>query len=201
MTIFANTKQPRQEYIPYMKRLLLFITLCLLAAACTKTPEQKAEALIKHDLLVALAFPESYEPVETQLDSAFSPYNDPAFIDLAFDSFKTFTDLDEIIRQIKQAQAANEDYADAEIKRKALSGRLNKQIERQKEKAKKEPEFIGYIAHHRFRAQRDNGETILTGEYYLLDKDLSRLIARWNEIEYNAYDQFLQHMISSGELE
>ena len=202
-----------------MKRLL-FISVCLLAAACAKTPEQKAEVLIKDSMLKTLVFPESYQAVETQLDSAFTPYHDPEYIATVLDIYNVAVSLDEIDRQMKQAKShmsiwsgpyqtpfgreqykqAKEEYDDAASKHEALVGRVKKMAEGLQEKVEREPEFIGYRAHHRFRAQLNNGDTILSSEYFLLDKELTKIVARWSEEEINLYESFLTSLTDAAEL-
>lgn len=203
-----------------MKRLFL-ISLCLLAAACTKTPEQKAEILIKDTMLKTLVLPESYQAVETQLDSAFTPYHDPEYIATVLDLYKIVANLDGIDRQMKMAKStmslwagnyrtsyareqynqAKEEYDEASSKHEALVSKIKKMAESLQEKAEKEPEFIGYRAHHRFRAQLNNGDTILSGEYFLLDKELTRIVAKWSEEEISIYESFFSSLADAAELE
>ncbi len=203
-----------------MKRLFL-ISLCLLAAACAKTPEQKAEVLIKDSIQKTLVLPESYQAVETQLDSAFTPYHDPEYIATVLDLYKMVASLDEIDLQMKRAKSnmaiwsgpyqssfgreqykqAKEEYDGASSKHEALVSKVNKIAESLLEKTEKESEFIGYRAHHRFRAQLNNGDTILSGEYFLLDKELTRIVAQWSEEEINIYNSFFTTLADEAELE
>lgn len=61
-------------------RRILFLSACtLLLAACSQSPKEKAEALIKENLQSTLYHPDTYAPSSTQLDSAFAPYDDPFF--------------------------------------------------------------------------------------------------------------------------
>lgn len=61
-------------------RRILFLSACtLLLAACSQSPKEKAEALIKENLQSTLYYPDTYAPSSTQLDSAFAPYDDPSF--------------------------------------------------------------------------------------------------------------------------
>lgn len=54
-----------------MKRTLILALCALLLSCCTKTPQQKAEALVKDAMLKSLILQDTYQPVETKLDSAF----------------------------------------------------------------------------------------------------------------------------------
>ncbi len=62
-----------------MKKILFFAALVILFGSCTKSPEQKANALIKEYLEKTLYHPDTYAPTNTELDSAFTPYDDPVF--------------------------------------------------------------------------------------------------------------------------
>ena len=62
-----------------MKKNLLFVILALACASCNHSPEEKANALIEVDLKKSLYYPETYNPAETVVDSAFTPFDDPAF--------------------------------------------------------------------------------------------------------------------------
>lgn len=62
-----------------MKKFFYFAFSTLVLVACSQSQEQKAEVLIKESLKKSLYKPETYKPVETKVDSAFAPYDDPAF--------------------------------------------------------------------------------------------------------------------------
>ena len=165
-----------------MKRIL-FITLCVFALACTKTPEQKAEALIKEALLKSLALPDTYQAVETTLDSAYIPYTDPAVIDAVLSIRKKEVELAALGEDIESYTSAHSKEYDALTEEIQESlGALEEII--------KEPEFIGYYVHHRYREKDNAGNTILRGKYFLFDKDISQIIAQWEEEEIDAYDEF-----------
>lgn len=64
-----------------MKKILFLAILACLFVSCAKTPEQKAEVLIREYLQKTLYHPDTYAPTETQVDSAFTPFDDPAFFE------------------------------------------------------------------------------------------------------------------------
>ena len=72
-----------------MKRILLFALVAIALSACNLTKESKAEALVKESLKKALYKPDTYKPIETKVDSAFAPYDDPAL-------FKELEKLEEL---------------------------------------------------------------------------------------------------------
>ena len=64
-----------------MKNCWYLALFAVIVVACGQSQEQKAETLIKENLKKSLYKPESYKPVETKVDSAFAPYDDPAFFE------------------------------------------------------------------------------------------------------------------------
>ena len=202
-----------------IKRFLL-VSFCVLAAACAKTPEQKAEALIKDAIQKNLVLPESYQAVEIQLDSAFTPYHDPEFVAVVLDICKKGVEIDELDRKMKSSKSsmsiwsgpymssfskeqykqAKEEYEAAKSKYDALVDRVQKMAEGLREKIEKEPEFIGYRAHHRYRANNNAGNTLLSGEYFLFDKEITQVIAQWDEDEIEIYNEVLKQASEAAEM-
>lgn len=64
-----------------MKKIFYLALVAIVIVACKQSQEQKAEYLIKESLKKSLYKPETYKPVETKVDSAFAPYDDPAFFE------------------------------------------------------------------------------------------------------------------------
>jgi hypothetical protein len=62
-----------------MKKNLVFIAVLFALISCSQSPQEKANALIEIDLKKSLFHPESYDPAETIIDSAFTPFDDPYF--------------------------------------------------------------------------------------------------------------------------
>lgn len=63
-----------------MKKFFYLALVAIVVVACGQSQEQKAESLIKEELKKSLYKPETYKPIETKVDSAFAPYDDPAFL-------------------------------------------------------------------------------------------------------------------------
>ncbi|WP_315578846.1 hypothetical protein [Hoylesella oralis] len=62
-----------------MKKYLAFAMLLLVS--CNFTNEDKARSLIKESMKKTLLIADSYEAVETKLDSAFTPYDSSEFFE------------------------------------------------------------------------------------------------------------------------
>lgn len=195
-----------------------FITLCVLAVACTKTPEQKAEVLIKNEILKSLVLPDTYQAVETRLDSAFTPSHDPEVINTVLDICKKGMEMDKLDKEMKRAKSsmaiwsgsymsayekeqyrqAKEGYNAAKSKYETLMGKAQKSAEALKGMLVKDQEFEGFYAHHRYRANNNAGNTILSGKYFLFDKDISKIIAQWEEEEIDAYNEFMEQVAEAA---
>lgn len=87
-----------------MERILLGALLITLFVSCGKSPEEKANALIEDDIKKVLYHPETYDPAETQVDSAFTPFDDPAFYEKTVQLCKLGMSIDECDRKMKNLQ-------------------------------------------------------------------------------------------------
>ena len=197
-----------------MKKSFIFILCAVLFTCCTKTPEQKAEALIKDSVVKHLYVPDSYQPVETQLDSAFAPLQTPEFIKAVLDLYDMAKDCDYKKNKIKDAkfemslwdepdrsEYAKEQYKEAKEKHDELQASYDKLMSRMEKKGKwiknkmyEEPNFIGYIAYHRFRAKNNAGNTLFGGAYYLINPDLTSIVAEWKEDEINLFSSLIDEI-------
>ena len=199
-----------------MKQLFL-ASLCILAIACNQTPEKKAEKLIKDSIQKTLILPDSYQSVETIIDSAYSPFSDPAFIDSVFDLFKKWGDLKEcevLVKKEKsmmsilsspmssfgrsQYKQAKERYEEILEIYDKLNNRYQSVEDKVHPRMFEAPSFIGYVVHHRYRSSDNDGDVQLTGRYYLLDSDMLSIKASWDEDQYNQYKEYLQQLIEAS---
>ena len=87
-----------------MKKLICLSIITVLLVACNQSQEQKAEVLIKESLKTTLYKPETYKPIETKVDSAFAPYDDPAFYEELSELVKMGEELEKLDKKAKQAK-------------------------------------------------------------------------------------------------
>ena len=80
-----------------MKKISYIVLVATLMAACTQTPQQKAEALVEETVKKVLFKPDTYDPIETKLDSIVSPYNDPDF-------YKEVTSFSELLTEVPRCE-------------------------------------------------------------------------------------------------
>lgn len=196
------------------KYLPLFLFLAYLAVSCSPSPEKKAEALIKEAVLKTLVLPETYQSVETKLDSAFTPIHDPKSISAILDLFQNNQKMELVEEHIKYAksqialwssplmksttygreqyQQAKEEYDSYQETYEKLSINNEQRLEEIGKLFNKQPEYIGYRAHHRFRANDNDGTVYLSGYYFLFDKELSQIVAQWDEEDIDTYNEILK---------
>lgn len=193
-----------------MKRIL-FVVLAIVTISCTQSPQKKAEALIKETIQKTLALPNSYQPVETKLDSAFSPFHDPAFIALYIDLYEKAVQMELLKEEVNSAKSSmaiwsgpysssfgKEQYRQAKEEYNTAKENLDRMTERVEKKgaelramSEKEPEFIGCRVRHTYRAD-DNGKTVLLEKFFLLDKDITTIVAQWDKEEIDHYQNLLK---------
>lgn len=201
-----------------MKKLISFLpVLLILFVSCSHSPEKKAEALIKEAVLKTLYLPDTYQAVETVLDSAFSPYQEPKFIASVLDLYETALPLEDLEREISHAQSsmsiwdqpyassfarneyqeAKKKYEEAVKQQTEISEKVKAGYKELATMAEVDPEFIGYVARHRFRANNNEGATLLADYYFFLDKSLTEIVAAWDEEQISIYNEFFNQLGAS----
>lgn len=194
-----------------------WVLFAMLFASCSESIENKANALIKEDIKKVLYHPETYDPAETLVDSAFAPFDDPVFYEKTIELCKLGMSIDECDRKMKNAKSsmslwggpyqsafsrneyeeAKKEYAESsrykkseEIKAKKLSDELKSMYDKGKK-------FIGFKVQHSFRANNNSGQTIFGKIQYLFDEKMSRIVASYNmdSEEYKAVQMVYQQML------
>jgi hypothetical protein len=89
-----------------MKKIIYFAIVAVIMVACGQSQEQKAEALIKESLKKSLYKPETYKPVETKVDSAYAPYDDPEFFEELAELGKMNSEFVELEEKAKHAKSS-----------------------------------------------------------------------------------------------
>ena len=80
------------------------MVLVVILVSCGQSQEEKANKLIKSELNKVLFKPESYKPVETKVDSAFAPLDDPALFALLKEYKKIELEMDFLHDKSKHIQ-------------------------------------------------------------------------------------------------
>ncbi len=180
-----------------MKKIIMFLLLAVVFVSCSKSPEQKANKLIKEDLQKSLFKPDTYQATETKIDSAFSPYADPEFIELAIEYFDINDEMEDYQNTMKWAKSkmtcytpspthsnlfqyeydkAKERYDEASLNYKKAQKKLEKKAASMNKMLSEKPKFIGYAAYHTYRADNNAGNTLIGHAFYIFDKDIKNIL-------------------------
>lgn len=89
-----------------MKKFFYLAVVAVIIVSCSQSQEQKAETLIKESLKKSLYKPETYNPIETTVDSAFAPYDDPEFFAELAKLGKINLDYEDMELKAKQAKSS-----------------------------------------------------------------------------------------------
>jgi hypothetical protein len=196
--------------------LTLFAVIVL---ACSQSQEQKAEALIKEDLKKSLYKPETYKPVDTKVDSAFAPYDDPTFFEELAELGKINSEYEDLESKAKHAKSSmsiwsgpyqtsfgKNEYQEA----KAEYDEANTKIEKLKKKGRKQYEkvvnmlhgnktFIGYMAVHNYRADNNAGNTMIGNTIFFIDKNFKEITYSMEVEEYNQVQETISNFMEQME--
>lgn len=197
-----------------MKNLLYLFTFILIFCSCGKSPEEKADELIKAELRKSLYKPDSYNPIETKLDSAFAPYDDPVLFEKMMETVKIGAEIKGLDHDMKQAKStmsiwsgpyidsygrneyneAKEEYDKANAEKEKLTEKGKKKLEEIVNLLKQERKFIGYLATHNYRADNNAGNTLIGNTVFIIDKEFKEILFRCEVEEYNQMQQTIEEL-------
>lgn len=179
-----------------MKKILSSFLVSLLLFSC-QNREEKAAELIKQEMFRTLYNFESYEPIETKIDSAFtSIYTDSVIKSYAYIARAFLDDVQENLDKIKDDRSTMEIWSDSysSLGRSKYNEALKNCGERLN-KTKKymevvnnymdsikiissnfKSEFYGWKADHKFRCKNKGGNFDLGNYIYVFDKKMNSII-------------------------
>ena len=206
-----------------MKKIFYLALVAIVIVACKQSQEQKAEYLIKESLKKSLYKPETYKPVETKVDSAFAPYDDPTFFEELAELGEMNSEYEELESKAKHAkssmaiwsgpymsaygrneyQEAKSDYEEANAKLEKLKTKGRKQFEKIANMLQVSNKFIGYKAVHNYRADNNAGNTLIGNTIFFIDKNFEEITYSMEVDEYNqvqeAISSFKEQIEEEGE--
>ena len=188
-----------------MKKFFYFVLVTFIVASCSKSPEQKAEILIKDNLKKSLYKPDTYKPVETKVDSAFAPYDDPKFFAELEELGKLGAEYNELQLKVKMTkssmanwggsyqsafakneyQEAKQEFEEASEQMEKVSLKCADHLKVVANMMKEERKFIGYKAIHNYRADNNAGQTLIGNFVFFIDKDFKEVIYSITLEDYN----------------
>ena len=203
-----------------MKKNLLFITVLVSLISCSQSPEEKVNALIEIDLKKSLYHPETYDPAETLVDSAFTPFDDPFFYEKTIELCKLGVEIEEYEQKIKYeksdmafykdllrimySNSDKEKYDQAKVNyekylaaKESAEQKILQVVEELKKEIEKGPQFMGFKARHRYRAQNNAGQIVFGEVKYLFDKEITKVISAYDMDgdEYKAVQALYEQML------
>ena len=196
-----------------MKKIILLFAVSIFFTAC-KSKEEKAEILAKQAMKGVIANYETYEPIETTIDSAFAPVMTPEnyeFIAQIPNLTRSYAECQEAAKNAKitmdifsdsEYSSHQETYKDAKEKYEKNSQRvaeienMMRNFYSKVEKLSKEkPVFNGYKVHHKYRFVNDNDKKEIGEFLFLMDEDLTEVKAK---LDLN--DEVLKAMFEESKL-
>ena len=197
-----------------MNSFFYWALAAIVLVSCSKTPEQKAEALVKENDKKVLLKPDTYDPIETKIDSVYSPYNDTDF-------YKEVTNFSELLSEVSRCknsvenakhdlafygravsssyfkekyQEAKEKYEAAIKKHNKIKEEIQNQYEDIAAKLEGEHTFSGYVIAHSFRANNNDGQTSIANFVFFVDKNIENVLFALSEYEINEYAETINQI-------
>ena len=179
-----------------MKKILLVISVFALFSC--KSKEEKAAELIKDEMFKVLFDFESYQPIETKIDSAFcSVYTDSAILRHGYLMNELLKEADIKLEEVKDAQHSmgiwgidpyssldvlryNEAKEKADKCMKELDfciNLINAESDTIQQLAQNiKPTFWGWKATHKFRCKNKGGDPSIGNWVYYFDEKMKRVV-------------------------
>ena len=179
--------------------------------ACSQSPEQKAEVLIKDYIKKDLVKPDTYKPVETKVDSAFAPYDDPAFLKELSELSEMNSEYEILEAKSKDAKSsmsiwgmsgyyknkydeAKEEYEEVNMKMEKLKKKGLKKFDRIVSLIQGEKTFVGFKAVHNYRSENNFGLTLIGNTIFFIDKTFENVTYSMDVEEYNQLQEATEQL-------
>lgn len=180
-----------------MKNVIIMALTAIFILSGCKSKEEKALEAIKNEMFKTLYDFESYQPIETKIDSAFlSAYTDSIIIKHGYILNEFLKEANEALSEIKEANRSMEIWSDSyssygreqyyEAKNKADQGLenanlyikiMNAQSDTIKLLAQNiKPDFYGWKVTHKFRCKTKGGDSTIGNYIYYFDKKVKNII-------------------------
>lgn len=192
----------------------------LVLCGCEKNIEEQAQEAVKNELHKTLYYFDSYEPLETKVDSAFNtPENNPDVNEFMrsvweqMDQVKEFAaELENAERTIASLSDARKlggsfayDYNEAVKDKVYVETKIKDNLKVVYENALKfskfisqaDSSFIGWRVMHTYRAKTRGGDPSIGREVYIFSKDFKKVLLNLKYDEYISLVDQIQRMNES----
>lgn len=203
-----------------IKKLFLCLISALVICGCGKNIEEQAQEAVKNELHKNLYYFDSYEPLETKVDSAFNtPENNPDVNEFMrsiweqMDQVKEFAaELENAERTIASLSDARKlggsfayDYNEAVKDKVYVETKIKDNLKVVYENALKfskfisqaDSSFIGWRVMHTYRAKTRGGDPSIGREVYIFSKDFKKVLLNLKYDEYISLVDQIQRMNES----
>jgi len=210
-----------------MKYVFSFLSCALFFVAChVPTPQEKGEEFASNCVKKQLYYPESYEPLECQVDTAFSPIDTPETMSL----ISSLADLIKKIQEQESTVKRKEDFYEMEkssYQRMKSYGLLDSYTEYQYKEAKEafeneqtkyekmleklqslatqcqeiesqEKVPCGWKIAHTYKAKTNGGQMITSAILILTDNEFTKVVGAFDEDMLNSL-MSIQQMIQDNQ--
>lgn len=180
--------------------MMIFGLAMISLVSCNQSQEDKVNTLIQESVKKSLSHPESYLAIETVVDSAFAPFDDPDFREKTLEICKMTMENLEYVRKSQEAvQNLNpkdfdlmDDSDKAQYKQyKEMSDLYNGKVDSLSIKIQEkgnnlmklvgsEYRFIGWKVTHDFCLLNDEGKDAAKRKIFIIDKDKNRILAEYD---------------------
>lgn len=204
-----------------MNKLFLIIIIALFLSSC-ESREERIQKAVSQELKGVLYDFESYEPIKTQIDSAFSsPYIDLEVKYLMFEYAKCAEELEQTLDDLSSIEYSDElelyssDYSSilekgTDLKRKGAKNRIENaqkklksairdlyaQIQKVKDEKK---EFVGWFVTQRYKCKTGGGYPAFGDDIFVFNKDMTECICHMSAEEYEGFCNFINKLVSLPE--
>ena len=163
--------------------------------------------------------PDTYKPIETNVDSAFSPKDDPALFEKLQELMSIAKDIESNQYDQKQAKSSmaiwsgpyqtalgRNEYNEAREEYEKATQNIEKATEKGQKLGielramlNKKPEFIGWKATHNYRADNNAGNTLIGNSIYIIDKNFEKVLFSCEVEEYEIIQEGIKTIFDNLE--
>lgn len=172
-----------------MKKVLLLALAAFIFASCSKTLNEKAADIIKEKIIVETG--DTYTPIKTLVDSAYSPMDNPELYKLFDKYMKGSEDVKKHITALTEKGNILGRYTDRYSEEvteemepivKSIENSISI-MENMDRMLDMEKQFVGYKVVHTYK-NMENGKEVEHQNIYMFDKEMSTIVYQMPYKEY-----------------
>ena len=148
------------EIYSMKKYLVIIFVLCLVA--CSPTRKDIIENLIEEEMRQTLVNPDDYEVIDTKIDSAFSPIEEPELLDK----------INRLGRNINKLNTLDPESEEAKLYQKKIQQDGDDIVYL----VSRPVDFIGLKAIQTYTTKNNDGVLITEQVVHIFDKELSKIV-------------------------